>query len=402
MGMQRMRVLSLRSIREIRRELEKIGVDRACLDSLAEKGAFVTIKIEHLDPASCNIIKQSALSVGTDAAVHRDVITGKKEYSDIILFGSRKEIERVARKLSGQPFGLDGVATEMLEQMNGKGKKRFFSTARRRIEIGGGVRIMGILNVTPDSFSDGGKFLEKEQAVERALQMVDEGADMIDIGGASSRPGADPVPSDVEMGRVIPVIEAVKQKTDIPVSVDTCKRDVAERALECGAEIVNDISALRFDGLMADLVREKHAGIILMHMQGKPKHMQHNPHYDDVMQEIFHFLNERVTHAIDRGIARDCIVIDPGIGFGKRLEDNFEILDRIAEFRSLGVPVLVGASRKSFIGMTLELPVDERIEGSLAACAVALEGGVDMVRVHDVGATKRFVTMFESIRREEG
>ncbi len=398
--MPKIRILSLRSIKEIRDELKKIGVDEACLDSLAEKGAFITIKIEHLNPASCNIIKQSALSVGTDAAVHRDVITGRKEDSDIILFGSHKEIERVARKLSGQPFGLDGVAVALLKQMNGKGKARHFTTSHRNIKLGERMLIMGILNVTPDSFSDGGKFLEKQKAVERVLQMVEEGADMMDIGGESSRPGADPITIQEEMERVIPVIEAVKQTSDITVSIDTCKSSVAEKALQCGAEIVNDISALRFDGNMVDLVRERKAGVILMHMQGTPKCMQKNPQYDDVIQDIYDFLNERATYANERGISKDSIIVDPGIGFGKRLEDNYEILDRIGEFSSLGFPVLVGASRKSFIGKTLDMPVNERIEGSLAACAVALEGGADILRTHDISETKRFVDMFESIRGE--
>jgi dihydropteroate synthase len=386
----------------MRDELKKVGVDKGYIDSLAKKGLFITVKIRHLNAASCNIIKQSALSVGTDAAVHRDVITGKKEDSDILLFGSHKEIERVAQKLAGQPFGLDHVGKELSRQMNGGGTERVFSTSRRRIKLGGSVRIMGVLNVTPDSFSDGGKFLEKGKAIEQALRMVETGADMIDVGGESSRPGADPVTAQEEIERVIPVIEAVKQKCDIPVSIDTCKSSVAEKALQCGAEIVNDISALRFDEHMVDLLREWSAGVILMHMQGEPKHMQEDPHYDDVMQEIYDFLNERVTYATQGGIPKESIIVDPGIGFGKRLEDNYRILDRIGEFRSLGCAVLVGASRKSFIGITLNVPVEERIEGSLAACAVALEGGVDIIRVHDVAATKRFVEMFESIRGEKG
>lgn len=397
--MRNVRILSLRSLREVRSELQKIGVDEGYLDSLAEKGAFIIFKIRHLNPASCNIIKQSALSVGTDAAVHRDVITGKKDDSDILLFGSYKEIERVAAKLAGQPFGLDRVAQGILEKLNGKASERFFLTSKRHILLSGGVRIMGVLNVTPDSFSDGGRYVEKERAVQRVLEMVEAGADMIDIGGESSRPGSEPISAQEEMERVMPVIEMVKQKCDVPVSIDTCKSSVAEKALERGAEIVNDISALRFDGHMIDVIRERKAGVILMHMQGEPKHMQKDPHYEDAIQEIYDFLNERVSYAKEGGIPEGSIVVDPGIGFGKRLEDNYEILDRIGEFNSLGIGVLVGASRKSFIGMTLDVAVDERIEGSLAACAIALEGGVSILRVHDVGATKRFVTMFESIRR---
>ncbi len=396
-----MRILSMRSIAALRTELQKIGVDKGYLDALAEKGIFITLKIQHLNAASCNIIKQSALSVGTDAAVHRDVITGKKDDSDILLFGSYKEIERVAQKLAGQPFGLDRVAQGILEKLNGKGSERAFLTAKRRIKLGGGVRIMGVLNVTPDSFSDGGKYIEKERAIERALEMVEAGADIIDIGGESSRPGSKPLNAAEEIKRVVPVIEAVKQKTDIPVSIDTYKSSVAEKALKRGAEIVNDISAFRFDERMVGLVKEQGAGVILMHMQGEPQHMQEDPSYDDVIQEIYDFLSERVTYAIERGIPEASIMVDPGIGFGKRLQDNYDILNRIREFSTLGAGVLVGASRKSFIGRTLDVPVHERIEGSLAACAIAIEGGVSMVRVHDVAETKRFVKMFESIRGDQ-
>jgi dihydropteroate synthase len=397
-----MRVLVLRSLEAIRDELKKIGVDSGCIDSLAAKGMFITVKVEHLNPASCNIIKQSALSVGTDAAVHREVITGRKDDSDIILFGSYKEIERVAGKLRGQPFGLDSIAEELLAQVNGVRKPRQLKTSMRSLTLGDGALLMGVLNVTPDSFSDGGKFLERERAVERALKMEEEGADIIDIGGESSRPGSDPVSEREEMERVIPVIEAVKKESTVAVSIDTYKSVVAERALKCGAEMVNDVSALRFDVGMVEVIREYSAAVVLMHMQGTPKMMQDDPRYDDVIQEICDFLRERADYAITHGIPRESVAIDPGIGFGKRLQENYEILDRVAEFASLGFPVLVGASRKSFIGKTLEREVDERIEGSLAACAAALDGGVDIMRVHDVGETKRFVKMYECIRRERG
>lgn len=396
------RLLSLRSRKAVKNEVKKIGVDNSCLDSLSMKGSFIVAKIVHLSPASCNIIKQTALSVGTDAAVHKDVITGKKKDSNLILFGTLKEIERIAEKLKGQPFDLDVIAKKLLFFVRKNEKVKKLKLPLREIEIGKRPLIMGVLNITPDSFSDGGRFLKKKNAVRRGVEMVKEGADIIDIGGESSRPGSDPISEEEEMRRVIPVLTELKKMIDVPISIDTYKSAVAERALEGGAEIVNDISGLRFDKRMLGVIQERKAGIVIMHMKGRPKNMQSNPYYNDVVQEIYDFLKERSDFAIKGGIEKGKIIIDPGIGFGKRLKDNLEILDRVQDFKSLGFPILIGASRKSFIGNTLNEPVDKRLEGSLASCAVALEGGTDILRVHDIGATKKFVDMFTSIRGRKG
>lgn len=392
------RVLSLKSVKHIRDEISRIGVDNGCLNSLSMKGKFVVLKISHLDPASCNIIKQTALSVGTDAAVHRDVITGKEKDSNLLLFGTFKEIERIAERLKGQPFELNTISQKLLSYVNGKKENRCLKLATRELELGKKTLIMGILNVTPDSFSDGGRFLEKEKAVKRALEMIEEGADIIDIGGESSRPGSNPISEDEELKRVLPVLVEVKGKIDVPISIDTYKSVVAEEALERGAEIVNDISGLRFDERMVDILQERKAGVVIMHMQGSPRDMQDHPYYNDVIQEIYDFLRERTDFAIRGGVDEGRIIVDPGIGFGKRHEDNLAILDMFQEFKSLGFPLLLSASRKSFIGQTLNEPVEERLEGSLASCGVALEEGVDIIRVHDVSATRKFIDMFESIR----
>ena len=268
--------------------------------------------------------------------------------------------------------------------------------------------IIGILNVTPDSFSDGGKYLSPDVAVGRALQMQAEGADIIDIGGESSRPGAEPVSAEEEMKRVIPVIEEVCDKLDIPISIDTYKSKVAEKAIEFGVSIVNDISALRFDPDMAKVVAEHDVPIVLMHMKGTPRDMQLDPDYNDVMHEIVSFLNERKEFAISSGIDEHKIILDPGIGFGKRtgegIEDNCEILKRLKELKTLNQPILVGASRKRFIGNVCgdgkQLPVTERLEGSLAAIAVAVMNGADIVRVHDVKESKRFLRLFDMVVRQ--
>jgi dihydropteroate synthase len=258
---------------------------------------------------------------------------------------------------------------------------------------------MGILNVTPDSFSDGGLFLKTDEAIRRADVMAEEGADLIDIGGESSRPGADPVPVEEEIRRVVPVIECLAKRLTIPISIDTVKADVARQALGAGARIVNDISALRFDPKMAPLVAREDVPVVLMHMQGTPKTMQAHPVYADVIREIRDFFEARIQSAERSGISRDRIVLDPGIGFGKTAEHNLEILSRLAEFGAIGRPLLIGPSRKSFIGQALGLPVEERLEGTAAAVAVGVLNGASIIRVHDVRSMSRVVRMVEAVKR---
>lgn len=253
-----------------------------------------------------------------------------------------------------------------------------------RVKKDNDVLVMGILNVTPDSFSDGGEFLEKDSAVERALEMEKNGADLIDIGGESTRPGADQVALEEELGRTVPVIEGIRKESAVPISIDTYKSEVAEEALDAGADIINDISALRFDPDLGRVAAERGVPLILMHMQGTPKTMQENPTYDDPVEDIIDFLAERVEEAKGLGVNDEQLVLDPGIGFGKRLEDNYEILRRLGEFKQLGYPLLLGTSRKSFLGATLDLPTEERLEGTIASNVVGVIRGADILRVHDV------------------
>ena len=266
------------------------------------------------------------------------------------------------------------------------------------IPLGPRTLLMGILNVTPDSFSDGGRFLKTADAVRRAETLAEEGADLIDIGGESSRPGSDPVPIEEEIRRVVPVIEELGKRLSIPISIDTYKAEVAQRALAAGARIINDISALRFDPGMAALAAREGVPVVLMHMQGRPKDMQVRPVYTDVVREIMDFFETRLRFAEQAGLSSDRIVLDPGIGFGKTVDHNLEILSRLDEFRSLGRPLLIGPSRKSFIGEVLGLPVEERIEGTAAAVAVGVLNGASIVRVHDVKAMARVVRMVEAIQ----
>ncbi|MGH2785746.1 MAG: dihydropteroate synthase [Actinomycetota bacterium] len=260
------------------------------------------------------------------------------------------------------------------------------------------VHVMGIVNVTPDSFSDGGRFYDAGNAIDHGLRLADEGADILDVGGESTRPGADPVSADEESGRVVPVVEALAAKSGIPVSVDTSKAVVARAALDAGAQIVNDVAAGRFDAGLLPLVAERHAAIVLMHMLGEPRTMQKEPRYADVVGEIAAFLEERGEAATESGVGRERVVVDPGFGFGKTREHNLVLLQRLRELRCLGFPVLAGTSRKSFIGATLgDLPVGERLEGTAATVALAVMGGASLVRVHDVREMARVVRMVEAV-----
>ncbi|MEW6410728.1 MAG: dihydropteroate synthase [Nitrospirota bacterium] len=258
---------------------------------------------------------------------------------------------------------------------------------------------MGVLNVTPDSFSDGGLYIDPSRAVERALEMEEEGADLIDIGGESSRPGSDPVSEEEEIKRVVPVIEKLSHRLKIPISVDTSKSRVAKIAVKAGASIINDISGLRLDPEMVHVVADSGIPVVIMHMKGTPKDMQVNPTYNNVVSEVIEFLKERIKVAIDEGVSKDKIIIDPGIGFGKTVEHNIVILRRLDEFKVLGRPILIGTSRKSFIGKILDLEVNERIEGTAATVAVAILKGAALIRAHDVKEMVRVARMTDAIIR---
>ena len=259
--------------------------------------------------------------------------------------------------------------------------------------------IMGIINVTPDSFSDGGKYANVEAAVMRAKQMVADGADIIDIGGESSRPGAEPISANEECRRVVPVVQALAEQFQIPISVDTYKAEVAYEALSAGACVINDITALHGDPNMCQILADAQAGVILMHMQGVPATMQKAPTYQNVVVEVHAWLTEVASQAVDRGIDSSRIMIDPGIGFGKTLDHNLEILRHLMQFRGIGYPLLVGVSRKKFIGQILDLPVHQREEGTAATVAWSIINGANVVRVHDVAKMKQVVQVIDAICR---
>ena len=276
-----------------------------------------------------------------------------------------------------------------------RGSNGVWQTARRTIDLERPV-VMGILNVTPDSFSDGGLFQEPEAAKRRLRELSEGGADMIDIGGESTRPGASPVSVDEELSRVMPVLEAAVG-LDIPVSIDTAKSEVAKAALDAGAEIINDISGLRFDPALAEVVAERRAGLVLMHIRGEPRTMQQGIYYDDLLGDISAELADSIEVARAAGCEPETLVVDPGIGFGKTAEQNLELIARMDRFLDLGYPVLFGASRKSFIGATLDLPLGERVEATLAACVIGMVRGARIFRVHDVKQARRALDMADLI-----
>lgn len=261
--------------------------------------------------------------------------------------------------------------------------------------------IMGILNITPDSFSDGGLHFDKAKAVDHALKMIDDGADIIDIGGESTRPGSDPVPLEEEIKRTIPVIEHLAGKIKAPISIDTYKSEVAIRALDAGASIVNDISGLRFDPEMPKVVSKYKAPVVIMHIKGNPKSMQTNPVYEALIPEIMDYFRISIRLALKFGIPEDMIILDPGIGFGKTFDHNLEIINDLWKFTCLEKPVLVGPSRKAFIGKILDgSPVTERLEGTAAAIAISIINGANIVRVHDVREMSKVAKVADAIRRE--
>lgn len=262
------------------------------------------------------------------------------------------------------------------------------------------THIMGVLNVTPDSFSDGGRYFDESSAIAHALRMTREGADILDIGGESSRPGAEPLPLKEELKRTIPVITRIAKEISIPISIDTYKAEVAQKALDAGASIVNDISGLRFDPEMARIVARYEVPVVIMHMKGTPRDMQKNPVYDDLIQEILDYLRKGIRTAEESGIAEERIIIDPGIGFGKTFAHNLQIIHKLHEFTRLGKPVLIGPSRKAFIGKILgDVPPDKRLEGTAAAVAISVMNGASLVRVHDVREMARVVKVADAIRR---
>lgn len=352
---------------DIETELNYIGFDKSYAHRAVSKFKYKNIKIYDLTPAQANILKQTAISVGCDCATHREVITGKAETSNCILGGSVSEIKKIAEKLKFQPFGLK-LLGEKLIQVTEPVK----------------TKIVGILNITDNSFSDGGLYNDFEKAKEHLLEMISDGADIIDIGAESTKPYSSPVSAEEQLQKLIPIIDFAKNKTTI--SIDTRSSLVARECLKAGANIINDVSGLEYDKNMADVIATYNCPVIIQHSKGTPENMQNCPQYNDVIEEIFLALQEKIKFARSKGIEN--IIIDPGIGFGKTRENNFEIIRRVEEFKSLGCPVMLGVSRKSFL---------ETQEDTYTAIfnALAVERNVDYIRVHNVKMHKNLLDLMQ-------
>jgi dihydropteroate synthase len=387
--------------RQAIRILKDIDVDPYGIEAMLPKMAHRNILIQRLPCKVANIIKQEMLSVGADAAVARGSVACSIEATDVLLMATPKQIDRFIEKVSSQPFGLNQLAAKLRQLLENISADQWtLKTSRREMILGDRTRIMAILNVTPDSFSDGGRYDSHENAIAAGLKLTEAGADILDIGGESSRPGADPVPPEEELRRVIPVIQGLSGKVDIPISVDTTKAVVAREALAAGAEIINDISAMRFDAQMPAVIASSGAAVVFMHMRGEPQTMQQGDlHYASLTGEIIDFFWERLNAAQSAGISVDRVIIDPGLGFGKSRSDNLKLLRYLAEFKVLGRPILTGPSRKSFIAQNGDQGPQDRLEGTVAAATAAIMNGTHLVRVHDVEAGKRAVAIADAIIR---
>jgi len=380
------RVRCYQSFEEATEEWCRLGIDRV-IDDAPQMLGMIIVFVEGAGDGMLDDL-ETAVSGLKGVASRCDSSNTKR----LMIVGRPELFSRLSRRRSYPAANL--VSSTL---------KNHFSVRTEDIDTTLGTmtfertKVMGVLNVTPDSFSDGGVFFKKDNAVRRAFEIVDQGADIVDIGGESTRPFSDPVTEEVELERIVPVLEEILPSINIPVSIDTRKSTVARRAIELGAHIINDVSGLR-DPRMIETVAELEVPVVLMHMLGEPKTMQVDIRYDDVVGDVMLSVAERMGEAIDKGVKEEKIMIDPGIGFGKEKMHNLEIIRRLREFRSLGRPIVIGPSRKAFIGKVLGSPNDGRLEGTLAAVAASVMNGANIVRVHDVKEAVRLCRMLEAIR----
>ncbi len=400
----RSKVQRLSSITDIAKEVRNVGADLSTISIFTAKGKIVPIKLYGLVPAAANIIKQEMLALGGDAIVHRNAINCKIETSDVLLLGTPRHYRYLKEKLAYMPYwGLKEIGEEIVNILENPTVPEPMNTPHGTLSFDKPL-IMGIINTTPDSFFSGSRKQALEEIVNTARQMIEDGADILDIGGESTRPGADPVSLEEELDRVIPAIKAIRQEVskDIIISIDTYKAKVAEEALKAGADIINDISGLRFDENMVNVATQWNVPVIIMHIKGTPRNMHKNPHYDNFIKELHEYFIERIDYAVSHGIDEKNIILDPGIGFGKRLQDNVDIFNQIEGMLMYGRPILIGASRKSMIGMILDgIPPEERLEGTLALTALAVDRGAHIIRVHDVKENRKVadITYYLKIHR---
>jgi len=392
------RCLNITNAREAVHQMGKVGVDATGIKLMKDKSLHFNLKVEGIAPRTANLLKQEMLSLGGDAALDGRGIDCSAKWTDVILMGTQKQFEKLILKLDQYP-DLQLLSQSLKETVNNISKTHYIIRCRKRtFTLGRRTLLMAILNITPDSFSNGGLYFDKDKAIIQGLRMVEEGADILDIGGESTKPGSKPLGLEEELHRVIPVIESLAKELDVPISIDTYKSAIAQKAIEAGAEMVNDISGLHFDPNLAKVAAKEETPLVLMHIRGTPETMQKDVHYNSLFSEILQYLKDSIQRAESAGLDPEQIIIDPGIGFGKTVEDNLLIIKNLSEFRALGKPILLGTSRKSFIGKTLNADVGERIEGSLASIAIGVLNGAHIIRCHDVLQAKKAIAVADAIR----
>jgi dihydropteroate synthase len=382
--------------------MKRVGVDPTGVKLMEGKTFHFNLKIEGIDPRTANLLKQEMLSLGGDVALDGRGLDCSTKQTDALLMGTQKHFQKLILKLE-QYSDHHPLSHSIKETIKNISKTHYSIRCRKQtFTLGKRTLLMGVLNVTPDSFSDGGLFFDKNKAISHGLRMAEEGADIIDIGGESTRPGSKPLELEEELGRVIPVIESIAKEVDVPISIDTYKSTVAQRAIESGAEIINDISGLHFDPDLARVAAKQDVPLVLMHIRGTPETMQKNIRYDSLFSEILLYLKDSIQRAESAGLDPHQIIIDPGIGFGKSLEDNLLIIKNLFEFRVLGKPILLGTSRKTFIGKILNAEVTDRLEGTLSSIAIGVLNGAHIIRSHDVLQAKRAIAVADAIRLAGG
>ncbi len=401
----KIRKIEINSYKEALEEFSKIGATLAGQKIMSKKLFPIALKVKDLDVKAANILKQEMLARGGDVVTSRNTLISSTGLTDVIILGSINSLKSLAEKIRYQPFGLKNLSLLLKDYIksiedNKLKEKKILIISNKKFDIEKeGAIIMGVLNVTPDSFYDGGLYYDYESAKKRAEQIVNEGAHIIDVGGLSTRPGSEPVDVNQELLRVKDILSFIKKNFDILISIDTYRAEVAEYAINTGADIVNDISGLTFDENMLEVIKRKDVSVIIMHIKGTPQTMQKNPQYNDLIDEIYDYLYTQSEKAILAGVKKEKIIVDPGIGFGKNLDHNLKILSKIKDFCNMGYPVLIGASRKSFIGTLLGgVSPAERLFGSISAAVVSYINGASLLRVHDVKQTKEAIKIAQSIK----
>jgi dihydropteroate synthase len=402
-----LRVLSLSYPEEIDRYMEQLDVYRDAIRIMASKANCFLVSLEGIPSVAANILKQEMLSIAGEVAVPKGVIMGSRRNTNCLIIGNLNQFRQLSYKLKKQPFGLANISGQLNNVLSNYLRKRFIlNTTKHKLILGRRTLIMGIINLTPDSFSGDGLYNStyiyrnnrlQDLIVKDVEKMIKDGADIIDIGGESTRPGSEPINVREEIRRVIPAIKNIVKKMKVPISIDSYKPEVVKAALDAGADIVNNIMGTDNNLKLHRLVARYRAGYIIMHIKGKPRTMQRNPRYKTLMGEITNALRQAINSAIEAGVDRERIIVDPGIGFGKTTVHNLEIIKRLNELKTLGRPIMVGPSRKSFIGNVLNLPVTQRLMGTAAAVAISIRNGAHIVRIHDVKKIKEVVKLTDSI-----